>query len=45
MVKNFGLVWELLSKPHFQRNVDVLDFGLHFNDLFDLKMVPKLICG
>jgi hypothetical protein len=25
--------------------MDFLDFGLHFDGVFDLKIVPKLTCG
>ena len=39
------LVWEGLSKLHFQWNMDFLDLGLHFGCLFELEFVPKLRCG
>ena len=38
-------MWEGLSKSQFQWNMDFLDFGLHFDGVFDLKIVPKLTCG
>ena len=43
--ENHGLVWEGLSKSHFQWNIDFLDCGLHLGGLFELKIVPKLTCG
>ena len=43
--QNHELVWEWLSKSHFQWNMDFLDFGLHFDDFCDLEIVPQLTYG